>query len=58
MARPIEATPTIKAKEARELIREIESSKRLSPKKEKELEKCHSLYVKFSNQKRSFVSGA
>ena len=57
MARPIEATPTIKDKEAREIIREIESSKRLSPKKEKELERCHSLYVKFSNQKRNFASG-
>jgi len=58
MARPIEATPTIKDKEAQKLIREIESSSNLSPKKEKELERCHSLYVKFSNQKRSSVSGA
>ena len=57
MARPIEATPTIKDKEAQRLIKEIESSGRLSSKKEKELERCHSLYIKFSNQKRSFASG-
>ena len=58
MARPIEATPTIKDKDARALIRQIESSRKLSPKKEKELKKSHSLYVKFSNQKRRFISEA
>ncbi len=57
MARPIETTPTIKDKEAQKIIREIESSRSLSPEKEKELEKCHSLYIKFSNPKRSFVIG-
>ena len=53
MARPLEATPTIK--EAKKIIKEIESSRRLSPKKEKELERCHSLYIKFSNQNHRFA---
>lgn len=55
MARPIEATPTIKDKEAREIIKEIESTRNLSPRKKKELDRCHSLYIKFSNQKQSFA---
>jgi len=58
MARPIETTPTIKDKEAERLIREIESSSKPSSKKEKELERCHSLYTRFSSQRRSFATGA
>ena len=55
MARPIETTPTIKDEEARKIIKEIESSRKLSTKKEKDLERCHSLYIKFPNQRHRFA---
>jgi len=51
MSRPIEATPTVTGRDAEELLKEIDTPLVLSLEKQKELDKCHALYIKFSNRK-------
>ena len=57
MARPIEATPVITGKDAEKLLKEIDKTSVLSSQKKEELDKCHALYIKFSNQKFVAKSG-
>ena len=51
MDRSIEATPVITGKAAKKLLKEIDAPFVLSPEKQEELDRCHALYIKFSNQK-------
>ena len=51
MSRPIEATPVITGKAAEKLLKELDAPLVISSQKQEELDRCHALYIKFSNQK-------
>jgi hypothetical protein len=56
MSRPIEATPTITGKAAKELLKELDAPLIISSQKQEELDRRHALYIKFSNQKLNVKS--
>lgn len=51
MSRPIEATPILRGEDAKRLLREMDEPLVISPEKQKDLDRCHRLYLKFMSRK-------